>query len=390
MIIPAYNPSTDDLEQTYIASYTPENSTTFATKNAQNFAEDQRVLIGEQGTETAEILTIDTVNADLTEFTTTTASKFVHETDDPVYILTFDKVRFYRAPTIGATYTLMATKDVDVDNADKVTNWNDEDALAGFYYKISFYHSITEEESELSDPIETSGFDRKTIGKVIDETVRRVRDTDFTVFTVDEYLDMANEVNDDLLTQAHRPYRFLKTTALLGTTADQAYIDLPENFWKFNHVFTAITSGNANRFRQVTPLSAESFYSRYDNDSVTTQNNIQQFAIDEDRLRIPIWPTPLTSQSDVIKLSYYKIFDQITDVGSVVETPNTLIYKYKFMAEYYSARAESDRQWITLATKYEQKYTAEIGKMQRVNRLDAGTPRSFVPPGYRRRRRYHL
>lgn len=390
MKIKAYNPSTQDLEKTYISEYVDDAATTLPVKNNQNFADTLPILIGRMTDERSEIVFVDgTPAADGLDIPTT-ATEFPHNADDPVYLLDYDQVNFYRCTTIDGTYTLMQTYSIDVDNAEDITVWDDTGSLSSHWYKTSYSNSITLQESELSDPVQASGYATKTAGDIIDQVARRVRDQSYNVLTPDEYIDIMNEVGSDLITQAHKPYRFLKRIELFSTVADQNYIDLPEDLWKFDHVFAAVTSGAYQRFGEMEPLSQEQFENRYDNNQTSPQDNIIDVAIDEINHRLLIYPTPATSQSNVIKLSYYKTFDEIESVGDIVETPNALIYRYKLMAEFYSAKSETDRQWAALATKYEGKYGNEIVKMQRVNRLDTGTPRSMMPKRYYKPRRYHL
>lgn len=390
MIITAFNPDTVDLEKTYISTYTAEGAATLPVKNNDSFEVGQPILVGSMGDERTEIVYIDTVDSGGGSIAIDGTTKFAHNADDPVYALEYDKIRFYRANTVSSTPVLMTTVAIDVDNADKKTRWDDVDSLPSHYYWITYYNSITDDETDYSDPTQTSGFSPTTAGNIIDQVVRRVRDQSYNVLTVDEYIDIMNEVGSDLITQAHKPYRFLKRIELLNTVADQGYVNLPADLWKFDHVFVAVTSGAYQRFGEMEPLSQESFEIRYDNNQTSPQDNIVDVAIDEINKRLLIYPTPATSQTGVIKLSYYKTFDDIEDVGSPIETPNNLIYRYKLMAEYYSAKSETDRQWAVLAKKYEDKYGNEIVKMQRVNRLDAGTPRSMMPKRYYKPRRYHL
>lgn len=389
MIITAFNPSTEDLEKTFVSQFTAKAATTLPVLDNDRFGANQRALIGIMGDEHAEVATVSAAAADK-ESITVSATLFPHTGDDPVYVLLYDQVNFYRRVGVDGTPLLQTTVPLDVDNEREITQWDDPTSGPTHYYQVSYSHSISGEESELSDLMQPQGYAVTAAGKVIDQVVRRVRDTFYNVLTIDEYIDIMNEVGSDLITQAHRPYRFLKRVKLLDTVAGQGWVDLPADLWKYNKVHVAMTSGNYQRFRPLEPLNAEQFELRYDNNQSTNQDNILDVAIDEENKRLLIHPVPLTSQTGVIKLKYYKTFDEIQDVGSVIETPNNLIYRYKLMAEFYSAKSETDNQWAALATKYETKYGAEIIKMQRVNRLDTGTARSMMPSRTYRRRRYHL
>ena len=280
MIITAYNPETDNLEKTYISNYLDKDTTSFPVKNNDRFIADARVLVGRMNDERSELMTIDTVNSNKIELVMTDGSLFPHNSDDPIYLLDYDQVRFYRANSVNSTPMLMHTTDVDVDNAEGVTRWDDEDSLPTHFYWITYYNSVTFIETDYSDPIQATGPTTKSAAAIIDKVVRRVRDQSYNVLGPDEYIDIMNEVGDDLITQAHRPYRFLKKKALLNTTLNVAYVDLPDDLWKFNHVFVSTSSGNYQRFDEVEVLSAEQFYNRYDNNQHTPQDNIIDVAID--------------------------------------------------------------------------------------------------------------
>jgi hypothetical protein len=307
----------------------------------------------------------------------------------------WDQIKFYRSSTIDGSYSLVATVDIDVDNADLLTKYDDSSGTSTDYYKVKYYNSITAVLSEYSDPIQATGYGVTTAGNIIDQVVRRVRDTNYEILSNEEYIDILNEVNSDLLMQSHRPYRFLKAVLDIDTAAGVNYIDLDTvapNFWKFEYlVYRWTVGGVTHEYKIERPLSQEDFKRKYDNTNWLDDDELIDIAIDEANNRILLGPAPKTTQTDVIELHYYKKFDQITGTGSVLETPTNLVYRYKMMAEYYSAKAETDRQWNILADKYENKYGNEVVKMQRVNRVDTGTPRSFAPkrvPGMRKR--YYL
>lgn len=389
MIIAAHNPETDTLEKTYLSSLVSADDTVLAVKNSDNFAAGDRVLVGEMGGENSEIRSVTAVDANETGITVD-ALDFDHNADTPIYRLEYDKIRFYRRTDINGAPILMTTLDIDVDNEEKVTRWDDTTSASTYFYQTAFYNSVDLEESDLSDPIQATGYDPDTIGSIVDEVVRRVRDTGYTVLSFDEYLDVANEVGQDLMTQAQKPYRFTRRTVTLNTVAGQNYIDLPADLWKFERVTVGLVTGGTTSFKPRTPLTEQSFMQRYDNSQYAAQDNIQDVALDDDNTRLWIHPTPKTSQTGVIKLTYFKRISRLTKAGDVIETPNTLLYRYKLMAEFYSAKSESDNQWVRLADKYENKYGNEVVKLQRTNRLDVGTPQSMRPKRMYRRRRYYL
>lgn len=385
MIVSAYNPETDHLERSYLTTGHDAGVTALYVKNNDKILTSKRILIGEMGHERTEIRTTGAPTGS-TQIAVTSGTSFAHDTDDPVMVLDYDQVAFYRAATKEGTYNLVTTVAMDVDNADGVTRYDDTAGSASDYYKVKYVNSLSLEETDFSDPIKATGFDTQTAGKVIDAVIRRVRDFGYSVLGIQEYIDIMNEVNDDLITQTHRPYRFLKTSTTLDTTADTNYVALPTDLWKFDRVEFTHTAGGQSRSYGITPITMEKWDRRYNSSFWTPSDELRDIAIDEAHNRLLLGPTPRLGTTGKIELWYYKKFTAITDVADEVETPNTLIYRYKMLAEYYSAKSESDNQFARLANNYEQKYGAEVVKMQRANRLDAGTPREIKPiMGYRKR-----
>lgn len=393
MIISAYNPETQDLEKSYLSTLVEADETVLPVKNNEKFVVGKKVLVGEMGGEQSEIRTISAVAANGLSITVDQLD-FDHSSDAPVYQLQYDQINFYRRTSAGGAPTLMATLDIDVDNADMLTRWDDPAAATSYFYQTSFYDSVGDEESDLSDPIQATGYDRKTIGAIIDGVVRRVRDTSYNVLSFDEYIDIANEVGDDLTNQASRPYTFLKASVELSTVAGQNYVDIAAqvpDFWKFDYVeVDQNINGSGHNYKEVTPLSLEAFNQRYNNSSLLGSDMVRDIAFDDQTKRLYIYPKPSNDRSAKVILHYFKTFTELKKAGDLIETPLPNIYRYKLMAEYYSAKSEVDRQWSALAQKYEEKYGNEVVKMQRVNRLDVGTPRSFRPARAYRRRRYRL
>lgn len=398
MIITAYNPDTKFLERTFLSADHNEGVSDLNVKNNDRFAASQRVLIGGIGTERSEIATTDGVTPE-EAVSLTGPTKFAHNADDPLYVLEYDQIEFHRANSENGAYVLVQTVAIDTDNFGKTTDYDDTSGTSSHWYKIRYKNSVTNAVSEFADPVQATGYPVAAIGAAIDAHVRRVRDTKYTIYTPDEYLDMANEVNDDLLTQSHKPYRFQKQTVLLDTVAGQDYIELSSidteqnlEFWKFDYlVYTVTTAGVPRTYKIENPLSLEAWIKKYKNVQWMDSDELLDIAIDEANNRIMLGPASKTTVVGAVELHYYGKLPVFDSIGDRVYTPNTLIYKYKFRAEYYTAKAEDEPNWLRLATKYEDKYGAEIVKMQRANRVDVGTPRSFTPariPGYRRR--YHL
>lgn len=371
------NPATDKLEKSYLSSSYSAGVSALDVRNNERFQNGQKILIGEMGNERTEIVTVSAINANGTGITVSPIL-FPHNADDPVYAIKYDQVKFYRSTTgIDGSYNALATVSVDVDNANKQTMYDDLAGLSSYYYKVSFYSTFDSTETELSDPIAGSGYPEGTAGSLVNEFFEEVGDTQQQTMTVAEVLNLMNEVNDDLISQSRRPYRFLKTSTTLSTTAQIGRIPLPDNLLKFDRLaFTNTWQQRTDDYRRISMEEME--YINYDN-TFYPSDDLLYVAIDESSNEFVLFPTPHTTALDAIKIFYWKKFDRLTSMASKVETPNTRIYKMFLLGRYWRKRAIKEQNYLNLSDRFLQDYNTEIVKLQRMNKLDMGTPMSFKP-----------
>lgn len=375
----APNPLTDKLEKSYLSNSYSAGVTSIDVRNNDRFTVGKKVMIGEMGHERTEIVTINTVNSNGTGLTLSAATVFPHDADAAVYVLKYDKARFYRSTTgLDGGYTQLGTdQTLDVDNATLQTMYDDLAGLATYYYKVSFYSTADSTETDLSDPIAGSGYPAGTAGNLLNEFFEEVGDTQQQNMTVNEALGLMNEVNDDLTSQSRRPYRFLKTSATLSTTAGLSRIQIPANLLKFDRlIFTNTNQQRTDAYRRIS--MDEMQYINFDN-TFWPSDDLTYVAIDEASNELVLFPTPSTTALNSIKLYYWKKFTRITSLASAVETPNTRVYKMFLLGRYYRKRAIKEPNFLNLSDRFLQDYNTEIVKLQRMNKLDMGTPMSFKP-----------
>jgi hypothetical protein len=391
MLIPVYNPTVDDLERSFLSSGISAGVISLTIDNNTNYAINDRIMIGELGREKTEVVTVTgAVSAGTT--LTVGATLFPHEAGAPVTRLRYDQVKFYRSTTGSTgTYSLLTTINLDVDTADLLTKYDDTTGLSTYYYKVSFYNSVSTLESALSDPIAGSGYSRNTVGFMIDEILREVADKQETFVDRTEVLGWFNEVNDDLLTRVKKPYSFLHTRTAVGRTAQNAsgagaYLSFPTDMWKFdrldyNFVDTTVTPNTSITYT-VRMLPPEEFRNRFPDtlDSASSLNNndtLQFGSIDDAVSRIRLWPPSKTTSSNVFYIYYWKTFTQLDSEGDTFETPTPRVYKLYALGKFFRKRSGSDPIAERLANSYFQDYNQEVSKLKRADNKDAGTPKSF-------------
>lgn len=153
----ADNPQTVNLAYTQISSAVSAGSTTLKIDNTEGFTANDYVIIGEEGTETAELIKISTVTSPNT-LTLASALTFAHSVDEPVRMTTVNKIKFYgdTDSTIEAA-NLLATVDIAVDSPRKETLYFHTSGDDTYYYKYTYYNSTTGDETSLDDSITVSG-----------------------------------------------------------------------------------------------------------------------------------------------------------------------------------------------------------------------------------------
>lgn len=390
MLIPVFNPETDDLERSFLANNYSASTTAISVKNSDRFAPNDRIMIGEMGQEKTEVVTVSSVNVNGTDIVIG-PTVFGHSADDPVYKLRFDAVRYYRSNTLTGTYSLISQQPLDVDNEDLETKYDDVTGLATQYYYFTFYHTISTLESANSDIIAATGWRRKQVGNIIDEVLKEVGDTQELHITRGELLGFFNDVNDDITMDNTKPPACLKTRMNLARTAGRNYITYPVDvnddpiMWKFYGMdytyLDSTTNPTTNRTRTLKVLGLEDFRNRYSDNTIgaTTERDTQPafMALDDFADRFLFSHPALTSQNDVFTLHFWKFFDVIESEGDVIELPTPKIYKLYLKSQYYQKRAATESSYQTIADRRSADYLVEKNKIKSHNRKDKGSPRTF-------------
>lgn len=378
MIITAFNPETDGLEKTYLSDATSAGVTSLSVKNNNRFTASDRIMIGEQGREKTEVVTVTDADQLVGTSIINNPTIFPHEADDPVYKLRFDQIRFYRSTTgVSGTYNILATQDLDVDNEDLTTSYDDVSGLSTYYYKVSYYNSQSTLESSLSDPMQGTGYDRGTVGFLVDEIMREVRDQTEITTDRNEIIGWLNECNDDLQTRFNKPPDFLRKRTVLGTTANSEVISFPSDFWKLDRLDYVFDDGVTDITYPVRIIDNEEFAIKTEDNTLSTSDQLQYVTIDTAVDKFRLYPIPATSQSGVIYLYYWKTFDLLEGDADTLETPNQRIYKMFCLGKFYRLKGISDNSFLQISDRYLADYSNEVAKLQKSNKRDVGEPRSF-------------
>ena len=131
-------------------------SVTLPVLNTQGLKVNDFLVIGRIGHEESEIQKI-------TEITDATQLKIEKlnidkKKGDPIQKISFNQVRLYRSTSKTGTYTLLKTKDIEVDNP-RGTYFEDLDGTTSHWYKCTYYNSQSTIETSLDDAEAVQGGD---------------------------------------------------------------------------------------------------------------------------------------------------------------------------------------------------------------------------------------
>ncbi len=384
MKIAIQNPSTEDCEKTYLTKSVASGAVTLSVKNNNGMkTAGMPLLIGEMGRERSEVKILFGFSGS-TSIDTSGTTAFPHDADDPVYALDFDRVQIHRSTSgMAGAYTLLTTVDLDVDNADDITYYDDVNALSTYWYKVRFLNSSTFALSDFGEVFSALGYTRKQLGKIIPQVAKDVGDQDFMYADIDDWINWANEISEDLLTQAKRPYRFLKTKASINVLADATSFPFPDDLWKINYIEVIEYGGASSRIYRTREFASYTAAQAALALNILGADYVDNLAVDDEGHAIIFYPKARVDRINAFTLHYYKNFTEFTSLSNTVETPNSLVYKLGLKEKFYSMRAQDDAKYMTIAAKWGKDYQAEVMKTQREKNVMADGPKGMGPDAKR-------
>lgn len=170
------------------------NTMTVLNATDSDFAVNAFVLLGNIGTEEAEIMQISTVNATTGVITFTGNTIFAHAESTRVSVLPYNKVRFFWSASnvfsFGTATPLTSYLPIQV--SDWFTNYGDGSNSTGFGFYV-FYNSQTLIASQPSNPIPYTGYDRGTVEDLLNDFFSLLNNKELKLVTRRDALSWLNE-----------------------------------------------------------------------------------------------------------------------------------------------------------------------------------------------------
>lgn len=182
------------------------SSTTLTVKSITGFGINQILLIGELGTENAEIVLTHASSAPSgTTITLTAALTRTHYIGEKVRIILFNQFELSNATTATGSKTVLTVSGgmppsslgtglIAIDPGKIIQSYEDVEYTSGFYF-ARYKHSVETTFGGYTDALAYGGWAKDTVGYMIDTSLRRIGRTLSELFTKD---DAYREINECL------------------------------------------------------------------------------------------------------------------------------------------------------------------------------------------------
>jgi len=191
MIIKTLNNLQDSSPRTFLSTTVNSGGTQLAVKNINGFSPDWGIQIGETGQEQSEMAIIGAAALSDGTLNLTSALRFEHPEDTPIYSVKFSQVIFKRSTTgTAGTATGIGTVTIQADS--QFTQYDDTSGVSNYAYKTTFYNPVLAVESSESDWTTSSGYTPYSLYKLRD----RIKSRLFSSNYIKDPQDMDNWINE--------------------------------------------------------------------------------------------------------------------------------------------------------------------------------------------------
>ena len=332
------NPPLEDEARTYLTADCAIGATTLATLDNGGFiitgTSDYYIIIGEYGSEKAEIVLVDANGAGTssTGFTVS-ATKYSHEASDPITFIRFNQILFYGKIATEGTRVLLSTKEIDCSQL--FTDYTYAGDTYSFF-DLAYYNSTDDKISVYSDEIDNTSFTRQSIKRIIESGLRKaltkLEDNPEAELNWDVAIETVQDGVDEIVAKKRR-WPFLRTiNSSTSTVASQQYIDKPDDLLLLEYIKV-----NSRKL----DFMSQTDYNNYTatGDTVPT-GQPTNYTIKNNKFYL--FPTPDAVYTIIFE--YYKTIAEITsDLSTEIDFPFIPILIYYCAAQFAYIRGNDKR-----------------------------------------------
>ena len=199
--------------------------------NSNGFAADDYVLISEFGSESTEVVQIDSVNTSTHTLTLKAATKFAHSQDTKLAIIKYNQVRFYHTTDTTFSATDPVTAYIDIQADDFFSRAYDTTNTTGYGWFV-FYNSTTTTATTESNYIPYTNFSENTVKEIFNFFFSLLNNKELKLISNDEAFKWLNEAYSIAVNELNLVNRGYKVTAedTITTTASTQEYALESDF----------------------------------------------------------------------------------------------------------------------------------------------------------------
>lgn len=225
---------TENAKYSNLVSNYASGVSAFSILNATDgFSAGDYLLLGNIGSENAEIVKIATVNTSTGAITTTSATKFSHAESTRVTILQYNQVGFYWTVTETFATTTPLVEYEDIHVSDWYTTYNDDAHSTGYGWFV-FYNETTTASSQESNSLPYAGFDRDSVEDILSDFFSLLNNKELKLVTRRDALSWFNEGYSRMrnrLNMTNAEYSASELGTITTTSGTYEY-DLPSDFYQ--------------------------------------------------------------------------------------------------------------------------------------------------------------
>lgn len=368
MKIPIVNPTTILTNRTWISS-DYSSGTSISVKNTSGFLDDDLILVGYPGQENTEITDL-TATPPSTSALTITALDFPHGKDTPINKILFDQCEIHESSD-GITYSLVTT--VDLDYSRMVTIYEHISADSTYYYKIRLKNSNNSNLSSFSDAQVGTGWPRKSVGRMLRNVRRYLKDLDARIYQDWEIMAELKNASDECLSEIPNAFWSLRQDTRT-TSSDISEYYLPTDYRAMLYLlYTHNPTATDDRTYPLRYRPKPEFLLLTQDNTSSSDDFIKEWTETPGDTSYPngyfkVYPTPETAGKE-FNLWYFIDEPEFNSYGDLTNCPMPQVYEH-----YSVSQLSSDTE---VAQRHENMYIKGLRQLKIRQRREFN-PKSLV------------